>query len=47
MRLAGYQIEEIAEKVGRSERTVRRLMDKIRNRLVGRLEESVLVTEPC
>ena len=34
MRLQGYQIEEIAAEVGRSERGVRRLLDKVKQRLV-------------
>ncbi|MGE0607292.1 MAG: RNA polymerase sigma factor [Pirellulales bacterium] len=33
LRLQGYQLEEIAEQVNRSERGVRRLLDKIKDRL--------------
>lgn len=40
LRLQGYQLEEIAADVARSERTVRRVMDKIRLRLEQRLLES-------
>ncbi|MCA9245464.1 MAG: sigma-70 family RNA polymerase sigma factor [Planctomycetales bacterium] len=40
LRLQGYGIEEIAEDVGRSERTVRRLMEKVRERLEQRMSES-------
>jgi RNA polymerase sigma-70 factor (ECF subfamily) len=43
LRLQGYQIEEIATMVGRSERTVRRLMDKVRERLESRLQQSSMV----
>lgn len=39
LRMHGYQMEEIAEKVGRSERTVRRLLDKTRVMWQERLEE--------
>jgi RNA polymerase sigma-70 factor (ECF subfamily) len=37
MRLAGYRLEEIAAETQRSERTVRRLLDKVRDRMQGRL----------
>ena len=37
MRLQGYLIDEIAADVGRSERTVRRLLDKVRQQLETRL----------
>lgn len=37
MRLAGYRIEEIANEVGRSERTVRRLLDKVKDQMQARL----------
>ena len=40
LRLKGYGIEEIAADVGRSERTVRRLMDKVRERLEQRMSDS-------
>jgi len=40
LRLQGYQIAEIAEHVSRSERTVRRVMDKVKTRLEQRLQES-------
>jgi RNA polymerase sigma factor (sigma-70 family) len=40
LRLQGYRIEEIADEVQRSERTVRRVMDKIKQRLEHRLHES-------
>ncbi len=39
MRLQGYQIEEIAAEVGRSERGVRRLLDKIKERLNQQVTE--------
>lgn len=39
LRMHGYQMEEIAEKVGRSERTVRRLLDKTRSMWQERLAE--------
>ena len=39
MRLQGYQVEEIAADVNRSERGVRRLLDKIKERLNHRLVE--------
>jgi RNA polymerase sigma-70 factor (ECF subfamily) len=39
LRLQGYRIEEIAEQVNRSERGVRRLLDKIKERLHQRLAE--------
>lgn len=38
MRLAGYRIEEIAVEVNRSERTVRRLLDKIKATMQERLD---------
>ena len=41
MRLHGYQLEEIGEELGRSERTVRRVMAKVRKRL----EERCLQTQ--
>lgn len=40
LRLQGYRIEEVAEEVHRSERTVRRVMDTIKRRLEARLHES-------
>jgi RNA polymerase sigma-70 factor (ECF subfamily) len=40
LRLQGYLIEEIAEEVARSERTVRRVMDKVKDCLEQRLAES-------
>jgi RNA polymerase sigma-70 factor (ECF subfamily) len=40
LRLQGYLIEEIAEEVARSERTVRRVLDKVKDCLEQRLEES-------
>ncbi|MBW3598946.1 MAG: LuxR family transcriptional regulator [Planctomycetes bacterium] len=40
LRLQGYLIEEIAEEVARSERTVRRVLDKVKLCLEQRLEES-------
>lgn len=40
LRLQGYQMDEIANDVGRSERTVRRVMDKIKVRLERQLSES-------
>jgi len=40
LRLKGFGIEEIATEVGRSERTVRRLMDKVRDRLQQRMSDS-------
>lgn len=40
LRLQGYRIEEIADEVARSERTVRRVMDKVKARLQERMEES-------
>lgn len=40
LRLQGFQIEEIADTVARSERTVRRVMDKVKARLQQRMEES-------
>jgi len=40
LRLQGFQLAEIAEDVGRSERTVRRVMDKVKTRLEQRLKES-------
>ncbi len=40
LRLQGYRIEEIADEVSRSERTVRRVMDKVKARLQQRMEES-------
>ncbi len=40
MRLQGYQMDEIATEVGRSERTVRRVMEKIRLRLERQLDDS-------
>ncbi len=40
MRLEGYGLEEIAQDVSRSERTVRRVMDKVKARLEARLLES-------
>jgi len=39
MRLQGHLIEEIAVEVSRSERTVRRVMDKVKARLQQRLKE--------
>ncbi len=36
LRMEGYQLEEIAEMVQRSERTVRRVLEKIRNRWTER-----------
>lgn len=39
LRMHGYQMEEIAAKVGRSERTVRRLLDKTRLMWQQRLAE--------
>jgi RNA polymerase sigma-70 factor (ECF subfamily) len=39
LRLQGYQLEEIAADVNRSERTVRRIMEKLRERLEARAEE--------
>ncbi len=41
MRLQGYSIDEIASDVQRSERTVRRVMDKVKTRLEQRLNESL------
>lgn len=38
MRLAGYKLTEIAEQMGRTERTVRRLLDRVKSRLEQRLE---------
>lgn len=38
LRMEGYQIEEIAELVERSERTVRRVLEKIRTRWTQRAE---------
>ncbi|MDA7979368.1 MAG: sigma-70 family RNA polymerase sigma factor [Pirellulales bacterium] len=40
LRLQGYRLEEIADEVSRSERTVRRVMDKVKTRLQQRMEES-------
>ena len=40
LRLAGWLIEEIAGKVGRSERMVRRVMEQMRNTLGRRLAEA-------
>lgn len=40
LRLEGYGLEEIAQDVSRSERTVRRVMDKVKGRLEERLRES-------
>lgn len=40
LRLQGYRLEEIASQVNRSERGVRRLLDKIKDRLSQRLAES-------
>jgi transcriptional antiterminator len=34
MRLEGHQVEEIAQRIGCSERTVRRVLDKIKTRLL-------------
>lgn len=42
LRLQGYLIEEIAEEVARSERTVRRVLDKVKSNLEQRLEESAM-----
>ncbi len=42
LRLQGYLIEEIAVEVARSERTVRRVLDKVKLCLEQRLEESSL-----
>jgi RNA polymerase sigma factor (sigma-70 family) len=39
LRLQGYRIEEIASEVNRSERGVRRLLDKVKERLHQRLAE--------
>ena len=39
MRLSGYKLEEIAEEMQRSERTVRRLLEKVKQRLERRLAE--------
>ena len=33
LRLLGYQLDEIAQATERSERTVRRVMDKVKERL--------------
>ncbi len=41
MRLAGYRIAEIAEEVHRSERTVRRLLSKLKEQLQTRLDTFV------
>jgi RNA polymerase sigma-70 factor (ECF subfamily) len=38
LRMQGYEMTEIAEAVGRSERTVRRVLDKIRSRWQERLD---------
>jgi RNA polymerase sigma-70 factor (ECF subfamily) len=40
LRLQGYLVEEIAEEVARSERTVRRVLDKVKDCLEQRLQES-------
>ena len=37
LRLAGYQLEEIASETGRSERTVRRTMDKVKALIESRM----------
>jgi DNA-directed RNA polymerase specialized sigma24 family protein len=39
MRLQGFRLEEIAAEVQRSERGVRRLLDKVKERLNQRLAE--------
>ena len=39
LRMHGYEMTEIAERVDRSERTVRRLLEKVRGRWSERLEE--------
>jgi len=44
LRLQGYLIEEIAEAVARSERTVRRVLEKVKCCLEQRLEESSLAS---
>ncbi len=44
MRLQGYQIEEIATEVGRSERGVRRLLDKIKQQLQPSREDVSLLS---
>lgn len=39
LRLQGYQLEEIADDVGKSERTVRRTMDRLKSVLNERMDE--------
>ena len=41
MRLAGHTVGEIADEINRSERTVRRLLDKVKDKLQHQLEEWV------
>jgi len=40
LRMHGYELTEIAEQVGKSERTVRRLLEKVRQMWQARLEEN-------
>jgi RNA polymerase sigma factor (sigma-70 family) len=46
LRLAGHTFEEIGAATKRSERTVRRLFDRLKGQLQSRLEEGESATQP-